>query len=118
MLRIARLAVMLALGLAAVASGPGCGGGDGGSPPADAPAPPDVAARACDGRAYDPCTDTANSSDCMAGLQCRLFMSQGFTICTPSCDANTPCPADESGNVVACNSMGRCRSNAPNTCTR
>lgn len=29
----------------------------------DGPAP-DAAVRACDGRAYDPCTDTAASTDC------------------------------------------------------
>lgn len=106
-LRLACIVVVLALGC----------GDDGGSKSIDAPGP-DTPARACDGRAYDPCTDTTNSTDCMANLQCRFFMGQNFTICTPSCDASTPCPVDDGGNDVACNNMGRCRPAAPNTCTR
>ena len=92
----------------------GCGGDD----PVKSDAAIDTpAGRACDGRAYDKCMDTTNSSDCDTGLVCRFYMSQNFTICSPLCDANTPCPNDEMGATVACNMMGRCRSNAPNTCT-
>jgi hypothetical protein len=93
----------------------GCGGDDGGggaTPDAAAPA------RACDGRAYDLCTDTANSSDCTSGFTCRFYMQQNFTICSPLCDANNPCPPDENGNAVECNKMGRCRSDAPSACTK
>ncbi len=77
-----------------------------------------VATRACDGRAYDLCTDTTSSGDCMSGLVCRFYMQQNFTICSPLCDANNPCPPDEDGNPVACNDKGRCRSSAPNACTK
>jgi hypothetical protein len=93
----------------------GCGGDDGGGG-----ATPDaaVASRACDGRAYDLCTDTTNYSDCQQGFVCRLYGQQNFTICSPLCDANNPCPPDEHGTPVTCNTMGRCRSNAPNSCTK
>jgi len=91
----------------------GCGGDDPVMMQTDAP----TGARACDGRAYDKCMDTTNSSDCDTGLTCRFYMSQNFTICSPLCDAQTTCPPDEGGAAVACNMMGRCRSNAPNTCT-
>ena len=94
----------------------GCGGED--SSQVDAPTGgSDSAGRACDGRAYDKCADTTNSSDCATGLVCRFYMMQNITICSPLCDANTACPADEMGTAVACNMMGRCRSNAANTCT-
>jgi hypothetical protein len=99
---------VLAFVLAAV----GCGGAEDGAT-ADAKAPTHV----CDGRAYDPCTDTTASSDCMPGLVCRFYGTQNFTICSPLCDASTPCPADENGAAVNCNNMGRCRSSAPNACT-
>jgi hypothetical protein len=91
----------------------GCGGGEPADDQADAP----PAARACDGRAYDKCMDTTNSSDCDTGLTCRFYMSQNFTICSPLCDTMTTCPPDEMGTAVACNMMGRCRSNAPNNCS-
>jgi hypothetical protein len=76
----------------------------------------DVLARSCDGRTYDPCTDITGSTDCMQGLSCRFFGTQNITICTAACNAQNPCPPDEQGNPVSCNNMGRCRSNAPNTC--
>jgi hypothetical protein len=94
-----------------------CGGEEGSTTP-DAAKTADATARACDGRAYDLCTDTAGATDCMSGLTCRFYMQQNFTICSPLCDANTPCPPDENGAAVACNQMGRCRSNAPNSCTK
>jgi hypothetical protein len=74
-------------------------------------------ARACDGRAYDKCMDTAGSTDCQSGMTCRFYMMQNFTICSPTCNASMACPADEGGAAVSCNMMGRCRSNAPNNCT-
>jgi hypothetical protein len=89
----------------------GCGGEENGVTP-DAK----VATRACDGRAYDLCTDTAGATDCMAGQICRFYMTQNFTICSPLCDASNPCPPDEDGNAVECNDKGRCRSDAPNAC--
>jgi hypothetical protein len=52
----------------------------------------------------------------MSGQICRFYMTQNFTICSPLCDANNPCPPDEDGNAVTCNTMGRCRSDAPNAC--
>jgi hypothetical protein len=92
----------------------GCGGGEEDDSTADAK----VATRACDGHPYDLCTDTTSSSDCMSGQVCRFYMQQNFTICSPLCDANTPCPPDEDGNVVTCNDKGRCRSDAPSACTK
>ena len=89
----------------------GCGGDDGGGDGADAANLP-----ACTGVAYDSCTDTTNSSDCTGGMMCRLFMNDGITICTPTCDASNPCPPDKDGNAVACNMMGRCKA-TPNACT-
>src|SRR5690606_41093735 len=71
---------------------------------------------ACTGVAYDSCTDTTNSSDCMNGMTCRLFRQDGFTICTPTCDADNPCPPDQDGSPVSCNQMGRCKGQ-PNACT-
>jgi hypothetical protein len=71
---------------------------------------------ACTGVAYDSCTDTVAGSDCMNGAMCRLFMTDGFTICTPTCDTGNPCPADKDGNPVTCNMMGRCKAQ-PNACT-
>lgn len=90
-----------------------CGGDDGGSDgaPDAANLPP------CTGVAYDSCTDTTGNSDCDSGLTCRLFMSDGFTICAPTCDASNPCPDDKDGNPVTCNMMGRCKPSAPNACT-
>lgn len=87
-----------------------CGGDDGGTV-ADAANLP-----ACTGVAYDSCTDTVAGSDCMNGVMCRLFMNDGITICTPTCDASNPCPPDKDGNAVACNNMGRCKA-TPNACT-
>lgn len=94
----------------ALASAVGCGGDDGGGAGADAANLP-----ACTGVAYDSCTDTTSSSDCMGGAMCRLFMADGITICTPTCSASVPCPADKDGNAVACNMMGRCKA-TPNAC--
>lgn len=88
----------------------GCGGDDGGTT-ADTQMLP-----ACTGLPYDSCTDTVGGSDCMNGMMCRLFMSDGITICTPACSSTLPCPPDKDGNVPACNQMGRCKAQ-PNACT-
>ncbi len=100
--------------VASVLAWAGCGGDDTG-------AIPDAATNLplCTGVAYDPCTDTAASSDCTggSGLTCRLFMGDGFTVCTPTCDGSTPCPNDKNGNPVTCNMMGRCKA-SPNACMR
>ncbi len=107
-MKLTHLACLIALALAA------CGGDDTSVDVPDAdPSAPDAAA--CTGAAYDNCVDTAGSTDCMPGLECRLFMSQGFTACTPSCDADNPCP-DQDGTAVACNQMGRCRAEAASSC--
>lgn len=95
-------------------------GGDDGDDAADVDAGDQIDADSsavCTGAAYDSCEDTTAWTDCQDGMECRLFMSQGFTICTPACDAGNPCPDDEDGNPVTCNMMGRCRSSAPNSCT-
>jgi hypothetical protein len=96
-----------------------CGGSDGGddSVGPDAADSPDSAEGAvCTGAAYDSCQDTVGWTDCLDGMECRLFMQQGFTICTPSCDASNPCP-DQDGVPVSCNQMGRCRGDHPNDCS-
>jgi hypothetical protein len=97
--------------LCALAFAASCGGDEGGGGGADAANLP-----ACTGVAYDSCTDTTNGSDCLDGVMCRLFMTDGITICTPTCDASNPCPNDKDGNAVACNMMGRCKA-TPNACT-
>jgi hypothetical protein len=89
----------------------GCGGDDAGGT-----VDTFVQLPACTGVAYDRCTDTTNYSDCQNGMMCRLFNSDGFTICTPTCDASNPCPNDKNGNPVTCNMMGRCKA-TPNSCT-
>lgn len=104
------LACLAALTLAA------CGGGGDDTPDtpdADTAAPD---AGLCTGAAYDSCTDTVGSTDCLDGMACRLFMQQGITICTPMCDASNPCP-EQDGAAVSCNMMGRCRGEAANACT-
>lgn len=91
-----------------------CGGADDAAAPDAGPDadPSDV----CTGMAYDSCSDTTNWTDCLDGMECRTFNQQGFTICTPTCDGANPCPDDQDGNPVTCNGMGRCRSDAPNSC--
>lgn len=96
--------------LAALATG--CGGDDEVQTMADA----NQNLPACTGVAYDSCTDTTGSTDCGAGMTCRLFMQDGITIRTPTCDASNPCPDDKDGNPVNCNTMGRCKAE-PNACT-
>ena len=107
MLRSALLACLFAL--AACTGEPPSGDDD------SSTAPDAGTAAACTGQAYDSCQDTASGSDCTGGMECRFYMSKGFTICSPSCDATHPCP-DQDGVPVACNMMGRCRSDEPNAC--
>jgi hypothetical protein len=94
----------------------GCGG-SGGDDGDDVPEPDAPVAAVCTGQPYDSCADTTNWTDCLNGMECRFFMQQGITICTPACDATTPCPPDEDGTPVTCNMMGRCRGEAANSCT-
>lgn len=89
----------------------GCGGDDGGSVTPDA-APSNLPA--CTGVAYDPCTDVHGNTDCGTGTSCRVFTMPAYTVCSPACDANTPCPADKNGTAGEC-TMGRCRAE-PNEC--
>lgn len=95
----------------------GGGGGDDTQNPDAPPGPPDAAPRVCSGMAYDKCQDTTGSTDCMAGMECRFFMGDAITECTPTCDASNPCPPDEHGNPITCNMMGRCKASPPNSCT-
>lgn len=88
----------------------GCGGENADDTTVDAGPLP-----ACTGAAYDSCLDTTSSSDCMDGATCHLFMGDGFTICTPTCDASHPCPDDKDGNTVVCNMKGLCKA-TPNAC--
>jgi hypothetical protein len=37
------------------------------------------------------------------------------TMCAPTCDSSRPCP-DQNGPPITCNTMGRCRAQAPNAC--
>src|SRR5262245_22206380 len=96
----------------------GGGGGDDTQNPDAPPGQPDAPAGAlCTGLPYDKCADTTNWTDCMNGMECRFFMGDGITECTPTCDGANPCPNDEAGNPVTCNMMGRCKANPPNSCT-
>ena len=101
---------LCALALLLTACTGGAPGGDDGDEAPDA-----GTGNACTGEAYDPCTDTVTWSDCADGMECRLFSQQGITICTPTCDADTPCP-DQDGTAITCNQMGRCRGTAANAC--
>lgn len=82
------------------------------APTADAASTVD-ASTACTGAAYDPCTD---DTQCMSAM-CQAFTQAGFSACTQSCDANTPCPM-QGGVAVECNNRGICRPTMTNDCTR
>src|ERR1041384_4135266 len=88
----------------------------GGAGAAGGHAPPDANFPACMGSAYDRCTDTTSSTDCPMGMTCRVYMGDGFTICTPTCSASVPCPPDKNG-AVACNMQGTACKAQPNDCT-
>jgi hypothetical protein len=95
-----RIAIALALLIAGFA---GCAGD----------APPD-SERRCMGGDYDPCL---TEHDCMSN-NCRLFMGDGFRICTTSCTVgdDSMCPAMADGRAATCNMMGLCKPPAPNSC--
>ncbi|HEY5945953.1 MAG TPA: hypothetical protein VIV40_10705 [Kofleriaceae bacterium] len=81
-----------------------CGGGG---------APPNVDANPlgplCSKQLYDLCTE---EHDCETSI-CQAFPS--FQVCSQSCDANNPCPADKSGAAGTCDNNA-CRPSAPNMC--
>ncbi len=75
----------------------------------------DAAANVCTGMVYDACNPAA--SNCMGTTTCKTFSGSMFSVCTPTCDAQNPCPM-QNGQPVTCNNMGICKPNAPNTtCT-
>jgi hypothetical protein len=102
----------------------GCGAGNNPEPPdahtsgVDAMSGgPDAGSNVCTGLPYDSCKDTTNWTDCLNGVECRNFLGAGFTVCTPHCDTNNPCPNSQDGTPVTCNTMGRCKPDMPNSCT-
>ena len=66
----------------------------------------------CAGNPYDAC---ATEHDCMmaSAPTCKLFMSDGFQICTTTCTAggSNTCPTGGT-----CNAMGICKPAAANMC--
>ncbi len=95
--------------------GDGMGEGSGSGSGSNMDMPVGGAAVACTNAAYDPCTTAA---DCTSG-NCQLFQQAGIQVCTQTCtpgDATT-CP-QQNGQPVQCNTMGICRPDAANTCTR
>ncbi|MBX3159600.1 MAG: hypothetical protein KF773_26750 [Deltaproteobacteria bacterium] len=100
-----------------------CSNGDGDPLPIDAPTNPGVdaptnpavdapQANVCTGALYDGCT---GNDKCMSN-NCRLFNGANLMVCTQTCDAANPCPA-QNGQPVSCNGMGICRPQAANACT-
>lgn len=65
----------------------------------------------CAKATYDPCT---TEHDCM-NFVCLPFMDEGYMICTQTCDATNPCPADSSGQAGSC-ANGVCKPTAPTMC--
>ena len=80
-----------------------CGGGSS-KPSADA-------APACTGQVYDSCNPNANN--CTNGMECHNFSGAGFSVCTPTCSAGSPCP-NQGTTSISCNNMGLCKPAAPN----
>ena len=72
----------------------------------------DAAAQACTGMVYDACNPS--NSNCMTGTTCKTFTASAFSVCTPTCSAQMPCPMQGS-MAVTCNGMSLCKPNAPNT---
>ena len=68
----------------------------------------------CSGALYDLCS---TEHDCTSAM-CRLFMADGFEVCTQACTAgdNTTCPVDSTGAHGTCNTMGICKPAAANMC--
>lgn len=102
-MRIARLAFVLVLTLAA------CGGSSG------APAPDAAAGPACTGAVYDTCA----TNDQCTSMTCHLYNGAGLQVCTQACNTTTmPCPNDAAGQPVTCNPMGNCKPSIANSCHR
>ena len=101
--------LLLTLAIATMAA---CGGDDAAVPDASGV---DASTTLCTGEAYDSCQDTTSWTDCLDGMECRVFGTAGITICTPTCDVNNPCP-DQDGQPITCNMMGKCRGTAANAC--
>jgi hypothetical protein len=82
-----------------------CGGGS---------APPNIDAHPggplCSKQLYDKCLE---EHDCDTGA-CTPFPE--YQICSTSCSAATPCPADKSGSPATCDPLGICKPSAPNMC--
>jgi hypothetical protein len=72
------------------------------------------AARTCLGSAFDPCT----TSDQCSSMNCHLYGSTGFQVCTQVCTPgdNTTCPVDATGANATCNMMGNCKPAKANDC--
>ena len=102
---LARIALALAVALAA------CGSSSAPST-VDAP-PPGPDAPTCTGATYDPCTDP---SQCMSGM-CHDYTGAQLEVCTQTCSAQDPCPS-QNGVTVACNMMGNCKPPMANACAR
>ena len=86
-----------------------CGGGSGSPSAPDAPAGP-----ACTGAIYDTCM---TNDQCMSMI-CHSYTGAGLQVCTPMCNATTPCPNDAAGQPVTCNMMGFCKPSVANSCHR
>jgi hypothetical protein len=69
----------------------------------------------CTGLVYDSCNMA--SSNCGTGLMCKTFSGAGFSVCSPACSAQAPCP-NQGSTTIACNGNGLCKPPAPNSdCT-
>ena len=104
------MSITRALAISALVAAAACG--DGGKSMPDAPAVDAPAGPACTNAVYDPCTSNAQCTS----MNCHLFMSDGFQVCTQACTPgdNTTCP----GVGASCNNMGICKPAAANNCTR
>lgn len=98
---------MIKLALATMVVLAACSGNSSNNSAPDAPAGP-----ACTGAIFDNCTTNAQ---CMSQT-CHYYQQSNFTVCTTTCSATQPCPADSSGNPASCNNMGICKPAAANNC--
>ena len=76
-----------------------CGGVDNPLPPIPDNAP------ACTRATYDNCESNA---DCDSG-DCHHFEADAIRVCTQTCSAANPCPADSNGDPGSCNNKGICK---------
>ncbi len=67
----------------------------------------------CTNAIYDPCT----SNDQCTSMNCKLFMGDGFQVCTQTCTPGDACPM-QGGTAITCNAMGVCKPPQANACTR